>query len=48
MRLAAEGRLELDALVTHVLPAERAAEAFRVLDERPDEAVQVVLEFAPG
>jgi len=44
--LAADGRLELEALVSHVLPAERAAEAFRLLDERPEEAVQVVLDFS--
>jgi 2-desacetyl-2-hydroxyethyl bacteriochlorophyllide A dehydrogenase len=45
MRLAAEGRLELEPLVSHVLPVENAAEAFRLLDERPEEAVQVVLAF---
>jgi threonine dehydrogenase-like Zn-dependent dehydrogenase len=32
-------------LVSHVLPAERVADAFQLLDERPDEAVQVVLDF---
>lgn len=45
MRLAAERRLELEALVSHLLPAERAAEAFRLLDERPEETLQVVLDF---
>ena len=45
MRLAADGRLRLDTLVTHVLPAEAAPEAFRLLDERPEEVVQVVLDF---
>jgi len=45
IELCAEGRLELEALVTHVLPANRAADAFRLLDERPEEAVQVVLDF---
>jgi 2-desacetyl-2-hydroxyethyl bacteriochlorophyllide A dehydrogenase len=45
MRLVAGGRLDVESLVTHVLPAERADEAFRLLDERPDEAVQVVLDF---
>ena len=44
--LCDDGRLELEALVSHVLPAERAADAFRLLDERPDEAVQVVLDFS--
>ena len=43
--LAAEGRLRLEPLVSHVLPAEQAADAFRLLDERPEEAVQVVLDF---
>jgi 2-desacetyl-2-hydroxyethyl bacteriochlorophyllide A dehydrogenase len=43
--LCAQGRLELESLVTHVLPAEQAAEAFRLLDEHPEEAVQVVLAF---
>jgi 2-desacetyl-2-hydroxyethyl bacteriochlorophyllide A dehydrogenase len=45
-RTVLEGGLELELLVSHVLPVERAGEAFRLLDERPDEAVQVVLEFA--
>jgi 2-desacetyl-2-hydroxyethyl bacteriochlorophyllide A dehydrogenase len=44
--LCNEGRLELEPLVSHVLPADRAAEAFRLLDERPEEAVQVVLDFS--
>jgi 2-desacetyl-2-hydroxyethyl bacteriochlorophyllide A dehydrogenase len=41
-----QGRLELDRLVSHVLPAARVEEAFRLLDEHPDEAVQVVLDFS--
>jgi 2-desacetyl-2-hydroxyethyl bacteriochlorophyllide A dehydrogenase len=45
-RLAAEGRLQLETLVTHVLPFDRAADAFRLLEEHPEEAIQVVLEFA--
>lgn len=44
--LRAQGRLELEPLVSHVMPVEQVAEAFRLLDERPEEAVQVVLEFA--
>ena len=44
--LAEEGvMLELASLVSHVIPAAQVAEAFRLLDERPDEAVQVVLDF---
>jgi 2-desacetyl-2-hydroxyethyl bacteriochlorophyllide A dehydrogenase len=48
MSLAAEGRLELSPLVSHVIPAARAAEAFRLLDHRPQDTVQVVLEFGEG
>jgi 2-desacetyl-2-hydroxyethyl bacteriochlorophyllide A dehydrogenase len=44
--LCARGRLELEPLVSHVVPVEQVADAFRLLDERPEEAVQVVLEFA--
>lgn len=43
--LRARELLELESLVSHVLPAEQVADAFRLLDERPDEAVQVVLQF---
>ncbi len=43
MDLQADGTLDLPALVSHVLPFDDAAEAFRLLDEAPDEALQVVL-----
>ncbi len=45
MRLQAEGRVDLTPLVSHTFPVAEAAEAFRLLDERPHEAVQVVLAF---
>jgi threonine dehydrogenase-like Zn-dependent dehydrogenase len=45
MGLAAEQRIELKRLVTHRFGIEDAEEAFRLLDEDPTEAVQVVLEF---
>jgi 2-desacetyl-2-hydroxyethyl bacteriochlorophyllide A dehydrogenase len=45
MRLQAEGRLDFESLVSHTIPVERAAEAFRLLDEDPRSAVQVVLAF---
>jgi threonine dehydrogenase-like Zn-dependent dehydrogenase len=44
--LCAQGRLQLEPLVTHVLPVGEAADAYRLLDERPHEAVQVVLDFS--
>jgi threonine dehydrogenase-like Zn-dependent dehydrogenase len=45
MSLAAEQKIGLKQLVTHVFALEEADEAFRLLDEEPSEAVQVVLEF---
>jgi 2-desacetyl-2-hydroxyethyl bacteriochlorophyllide A dehydrogenase len=45
MSLQAQGRLDLQRLVTHVFPMQAAAQAFQFLDEHPSEAVQVVLEF---
>ncbi|WP_254532022.1 zinc-dependent alcohol dehydrogenase [Natrinema gelatinilyticum] len=37
--------LETDRLVTHRIPVENAPEAYSLLDERPDEAVQVLLTY---
>ena len=45
MRLLAEGRVDLKPLISHTFPVADAAEAFNLLDERPHEAVQVVLAF---
>jgi 2-desacetyl-2-hydroxyethyl bacteriochlorophyllide A dehydrogenase len=40
------GELCLDDLVSHVLPFDRAAEAYRLIDERPAEVIQVVLDYS--
>jgi threonine dehydrogenase-like Zn-dependent dehydrogenase len=45
MTLAAEQKIGLKQLVTHVFAVGEAEKAFRLLDENPSEAVQVVLEF---
>jgi 2-desacetyl-2-hydroxyethyl bacteriochlorophyllide A dehydrogenase len=45
MGLAAQGRLDLEALVSHVVPVAQAADAFTLLDERREDAVQVILDF---
>ena len=45
MELQAEGRVDLRRLVSHVLPLAEAPHAFRLLDESPEDAVQVVLAF---
>lgn len=45
MALAAEGRLALQSLITHTVPYQEAAAAFRLLDQQPQETLQVVLDF---
>jgi 2-desacetyl-2-hydroxyethyl bacteriochlorophyllide A dehydrogenase len=45
LELCRRGRLELEALVTRIEPAERAPALFRLLDERPEDEVQIVLRF---
>jgi threonine dehydrogenase-like Zn-dependent dehydrogenase len=45
MGLQADGRIDLRPLISHVVPAAEAAAAFRLLDERQSETVQVVLDF---
>jgi 2-desacetyl-2-hydroxyethyl bacteriochlorophyllide A dehydrogenase len=43
--LREQGRLELESLISHVLPPDGVAEAFRLLDDQPEDVVQVVLDF---
>ena len=45
LALVAQGRVDVGSLVSHVVPAAEAAEAYVLLDERPADALQVVLEF---
>ncbi len=45
LRLVADGRVDTAALVSHVVPVAEAADAYTLIDERPAEALQVVLEF---
>lgn len=45
MGLAAQGRLELLPLISHEFPAAEAAQGFDLLDHKPAEALQVVLDF---
>jgi 2-desacetyl-2-hydroxyethyl bacteriochlorophyllide A dehydrogenase len=40
------GELCLDDLISHVLPFDRAAEAYRLIDQRPAEVIQVVLDYS--
>jgi len=43
--LAGSGELGLPSLISHRFPVERAREAYELLDERPGEALQVVLTY---
>jgi 2-desacetyl-2-hydroxyethyl bacteriochlorophyllide A dehydrogenase len=45
MRLCAAGRLDPMPLVSHVIPATQAAEAYRLLDSPPPDLMQVILSF---
>jgi threonine dehydrogenase-like Zn-dependent dehydrogenase len=47
MQLCARGRLDPLPLVTHVLRAEEAAEAYELLDDPPADLLQVILDFRP-
>jgi 2-desacetyl-2-hydroxyethyl bacteriochlorophyllide A dehydrogenase len=48
MELQHVGKLDLMPLITHAYPFERAAEAYQLLEEHPQDAVQVVLRFEEG
>jgi 2-desacetyl-2-hydroxyethyl bacteriochlorophyllide A dehydrogenase len=43
--LITDGRLAVDAFVTHRVPFERAAEAYALIDRRPEETLRVVLTY---
>jgi hypothetical protein len=45
MRLVARERLQLQPLITHVMPAAEAPGLFKILDERLPEVLQAVLDF---
>jgi 2-desacetyl-2-hydroxyethyl bacteriochlorophyllide A dehydrogenase len=45
LALEAEGRLELQALISHTYPAAEAPKAFEMLDSSPADALQVVLAY---
>jgi 2-desacetyl-2-hydroxyethyl bacteriochlorophyllide A dehydrogenase len=43
--LIARARLDVDALITHRIPFERAAEAYELIDRRPEATLRVVLTY---
>ena len=46
MDLQARGALQLRPVITHILPFRQAAQGFQILDETPDQALQIVLDFS--
>jgi 2-desacetyl-2-hydroxyethyl bacteriochlorophyllide A dehydrogenase len=47
IQLCAAGRLDPLPLVSHVIPARSAAEAYRLIDSAPSDLLQVILNFTP-
>ena len=45
MRLQAAAVVDLKPILSHIIPFEEAGEGFRILDQEPENAVQVVLDF---
>lgn len=45
MRLQADRVVDLKPIISHVIPFNNAGEAFRILDQEPESALQVVLDF---
>jgi threonine dehydrogenase-like Zn-dependent dehydrogenase len=46
MDLQTKGSLNLRPVITHVIAFKQAAQGFQILDETPDQALQVVLDFS--
>ena len=44
-RLIVESALPVEGLITHVVPATRADEAFRLIDEHPEQCLKVILDM---
>lgn len=46
MDLQRQGSLNLRPVITHIVPFRQAARAFQILDETPEQALQIVLDFS--
>ena len=44
MRLQADGIVDLKPIISHMIPFDNAGEAFRILDQEPENTLQVVLD----
>lgn len=45
LRLVAEGEVDVDSLVSHTVRLDDVVDAYQLLDERPQDALQIVIEF---
>jgi len=43
VRIASSGRIALKPIISHVFPLEKGPEAFRMLDDRKEDIVKIVL-----
>jgi 2-desacetyl-2-hydroxyethyl bacteriochlorophyllide A dehydrogenase len=48
MGLVADGRVDVAPLISHVVPCADVVEAYRLLDERPADTLEMVLDFRSG
>ena len=46
--LIASGKVRTEPLLTHVFPFERAPEAYRLIDEHPEETIKVAFSYSDG
>ncbi|HJS18083.1 MAG TPA: zinc-binding dehydrogenase [Anaerolineales bacterium] len=46
MDLQVKGLLNLRPVITHIIPFKQAVKGFQILDETPDQALQIVLDFS--
>ena len=45
LQQVANKAIDVDSLISHVVPVSDAADAYQLLDQRPGDALQVILEF---
>jgi threonine dehydrogenase-like Zn-dependent dehydrogenase len=43
--LLATGKLKTDGLVTHRIPFEKAADAYQLIESKPEDAIKVILTY---
>ena len=48
IELAASGRVDVEAILTHLLPIEKAQRGMKLAQTKNDGAIKVVLSFGPA